>query len=351
MRTNVTRGLAASLGVAVIAALGVTSAGAQNPAPNCVKKNNVQAIVDDSGSMAGTDSQRLRGKAIGLFIDQPANQGKTLGATEFGSTAVALFNPGNIAAQGAAMKSATAAGINADNGGTNYNDAFAQAGAQNPGATARIFLTDGEPTSTYANGHVGGPPTYVIGFSGALSPENNARLQAIATDTGGQYFPQVDSSQLQSTIVDITNALDCTSPTKTQRTVLDFTAPNQVRRLSTAVSSLTKSVVVNLSWPNSGDKFDLTGQVTIRSRGRTIGRGTIPVSNTGPNEVPRLVKATGAARKIKVKRLKITRRPGDTYTSLTIKNVKRGTLRFSVKATALSTPTKVVSQITQREVR
>ena len=41
------------------------------------------------------------------------------------------------------MRSALDKAIHADNGATDYNAAFAQSDADNPGADARIFLTDG----------------------------------------------------------------------------------------------------------------------------------------------------------------------------------------------------------------
>ena len=71
----------------------------------------------------------------------------------------------------------------------------------NPGAQARIFLTDGgHDVGTYNNGHLTHKvPTYVVGFSsGVAAPEDQQRLQAIASETGGQFFPLTDSSQLQS---------------------------------------------------------------------------------------------------------------------------------------------------------
>lgn len=351
MTVNLVRGAFASL---AILAVGASGASAQNQTPTgppagCVKKNNIQAIVDDSGSMSSSDPGRLRNQALQYFIDQPANQSKTLGATQFGSTAALLFAPGNVQAQGATMKNAANTLIQADDGGTNYNDAFAQAAAQNPGATARIFLTDGEPTSTFNNSHRGGPPTYVLGFGGAISPENNARLQAIASETGGIYIPQVDAANLQPTVIDLTTLLDCGQSAR--KVVLPFTAANQVKPLTEAINASTKSVVVNLSWPNAFDKFTLKGEVSIRSKGRTIGKGTVPVTPGTQTQPARLSNATGAAKKLKVTKLKVTQRPGATYTSLTVKNVKAGTLRFSVTGTQVTAPTNVTAQINQRTVR
>ncbi|MBA3301844.1 MAG: VWA domain-containing protein [Thermoleophilaceae bacterium] len=349
MTVNFVRGAIASLAVL---AVGISSVQAQTPPPgppaNCAKKGNVQMIIDDSGSMSSNDSQNLRARAVELFVDQPQNAAKTLGATEFGSDAKVLFAPGVISAQGATMKTTTAAQIQADDGSTNYTAAFAQAAAQNPRADARIFLTDGEPTAglPYPESHRGGPVTYVIGFGSAtLDPENQARLQRIASETGGIYFPQTSSADLQSVVVDISNLLDCQKSAK--RVTIPFTAVNQTKPLTDAIAATTKSVVINTSWSDPADRFQLVGKITIRSRGRTVATGNVPVANTPGTQPPIRLAVTSARGKRKVKKLKITQRPGPTYTSLTVKNPVRGTLRFSIKSVAVSTPTNVTTQITQ----
>ena len=112
----------------------------------------------------------------------------------------------------AAMATAMETKIKADNGTTDYNAAFALSDTENPGAQARIFLTDGgHDVGTYNNGHlVHKVPTYVVGFSpGVGLPEDQARLLAIANETGGKFFPQTDSSQLQSIMDEIDAALTC----------------------------------------------------------------------------------------------------------------------------------------------
>ena len=154
----------------------------------------------------------------------------TLGAIEFGGNffegsgppaADAVFGPEPVGANAAAMKSALDTKIHADNGGTDYNAAFNTARAANPGAQDRIFLTDGgHDVGTYANTHLNPTPpqtpTYVIGFSaGVSSTEDQARLQQIANDTGGKFFPQTDASQLQSVMNDIEAALTCQTPPQT----------------------------------------------------------------------------------------------------------------------------------------
>ena len=297
MKTNFARGALASLAVL---AVGVSAAQAQTQTPpgppaGCTPKSNVQAIIDDSGSMSSNDSQNLRARAVELFVDQPQNQRKILGATEFGSTGKVLFPPAAIATAGAQMKAATTAQVKADDGSTNYTDAFNQAAAQNPRANARIFLTDGEPTEglPYPENHRGGPVTYVIGFGSAvLDPENQARLQRIASETGGIYFPQTSSSELQSVVLDISNLLACQKSAK--RVTTPFTAVGQTKPITEALSASTKTVVINSSWANPFDKFQLVGKITIRSRGRTVASGTVPLS-TG--QTPGTIAMTSRSRR------------------------------------------------------
>ena len=116
------------------------------------------------------------------------------------------------------MKAALEAKIDADNGLTDYNAAFARAQADNPGAKARIFLTDGgHDVGDYTNGHRGGPPTYVIGFGGATFGEDGDRLRTIAERDRRQSFPQTDDSNLQAVMNEIGTTLTCQSPPKAFR--------------------------------------------------------------------------------------------------------------------------------------
>jgi hypothetical protein len=117
-----------------------------------------------------------------------------------------------IGASGGAMKAALDSRIDYANLFTNYNAAFTLAKKENPGADARIFLTDGgHDVGTYLKGHKGGPPTYVIGIGigppGANSDAN--RLQQIATDTGGKYYTSVDAGSLPGVVNDLQAKLSC----------------------------------------------------------------------------------------------------------------------------------------------
>ena len=51
---------------------------------------NIEAIIDDSGSMASTDPNRLRVAALDLLIETPGNEKITFGALEFGGNLSSL---------------------------------------------------------------------------------------------------------------------------------------------------------------------------------------------------------------------------------------------------------------------
>jgi hypothetical protein len=179
----------------------------------CAAATNIEAIVDDSGSMGDTDPTRLRVAVLEQLIDRPTSALKTFGAVEFGASAAPVFHPQLVATGGAAMKTALEARIAYDNLFTNYNAAFAAARADNPAANARIFLTDGgHDIGVYRKGHRGGPPTYVVGIGigppGANSDAN--RLQQIATDTGGKYYAGVDEASVPGVVNDLDARLNCT---------------------------------------------------------------------------------------------------------------------------------------------
>src|SRR5690349_14319943 len=106
------------LGAAVVAlfAMGVATAGAvaaPSSSAACTPATDIEAIVDDSGSMSITDSNRLRVQAMNLLIDT-LGKGTTLGAVEFGSAgfennppaADTVFPPQPVGPNGNAMRTA-----------------------------------------------------------------------------------------------------------------------------------------------------------------------------------------------------------------------------------------------------
>ena len=255
-----------------------------------------QVLVGESG---------LRVSALDLLIDNPANASKTLGALEFGTDAAGIFAPQGVGSAGPAMKAALDSRIAYDNGLTNYNAAFARARIENGGAQAWIFLTDGaHDIGQYKDGHRGGPPTYVIGLGigppGASASAN--RLQLIANDTGGAYYPNVDAGSLQATMNTISARLSCLAqPSR----MTDSFARSGQRFAHAAPAGRTAQVVT--SWRSPADRFRID---VHPGAGATVTRISQP-----------------------------------TYELVRVSVLQGKTLRFSVRAARLSAPARAITQV------
>jgi hypothetical protein len=324
--------------------IGAGGAGAEPSAQAsaCSPAKDIEAIVDDSGSMAFSDPNRLRVQAMALLIDtlQPSTQ---LGAVEFGSALLSqpaadtVFRPEPVGPNASAMRSALDTLIHADNGATDYNGAFAAADAANPGAVARIFLTDGgHDVDAYNEAHLAhNVPTYVIGFgSGLASAEDQARLQKIAADTGGQYFPLQDASQLQAVLNKVGAALTCQTP---PRQFTDLLAKGQSKTHSVAIGASTKSIQIALTWASPLDKFKIYGL-------RLVGQGGVLA----------VASRRHPAAHRKPAKLKVKRTTSTTFTILDVSRLKKGTLRFRVKATQIGSgepKATLTTQVGQRSHR
>jgi hypothetical protein len=325
------------VGGVIVAAVAVPSSGRASgaqAAAACTRAANIEAIIDDSGSMAGTDSSRLRVQAMDLLIN--ALDAKTnLGAIEFGSSfdpatpsAAVVFPPEPVGSNAAAMKAALDAKILADAGGTDYNAAFDTARTANPRAQARIFLTDGgHNVGLYAEKHLNPPPqaqtpTYVIGFGGGLSrTEDQARLVKIANDTGARYFPLPDSSALQSVMNQIETTLTCQSALKT---FSDALAQGKSKAHRVKLASTSRSAQLALSWTSPLDRFTISGLKVVR-KGKVVAK---------------------ASRK-RVRKLKVRVRTGSTFAVVKVSRLVKGTLRFKVKATTIGSGQPQVTLTTQ----
>jgi hypothetical protein len=321
---------AAFIALGPIAAPGSASVPLAYPsASSCVKATNIEAIIDDSGSMQVTDANRLRVQAMNLLIDT-LSPGTFLGAVEFGSGlfeqpgADTVFPPEAAGPNATAMRTALNEKIHADNGATDYNAAFAQSDADNPNANARIFLTDGgHDIGTYNEAHLThNVPTYVIGFGGITSPEDQARLKKIAGDTHGSYFPLVDSSQLQSVMNSVGAALTCQTP---PRLFSDELGKGQSKLHSVSIGAATKSIQITLTWTSPLDKFKVSG---LRLTGP---KGLIAV----------------ASRAKKPTKLKVSKTGSTTFTVLKVSHLRKGKLHFAVKATAIGSGAPKVTLTTQ----
>lgn len=319
--------MAALLALAVLAAPS-GAAGGGTVSASCTAATNIEAIIDDSGSMGGTDLNRLRVQGMDLLINTlPAKT--QLGAIEFGSgfletpAADTVFPPEPVGPNAATMKAALDTLINADNGATDYNSAFAKADADNPTAQARIFLTDGgHNAGTYNEAHLAhNVPTYVIGFGTGLTlPEDQARLQKIATDTGGQLFQLEDNSQLQAVMNKIGAALTCQTP---PREFNDLLKQGQSVTHSVAVGASTKSLQLALSWVSPLDLFKL-GHLKLIAKGKVV-----------------------AAGRPKVRKLTVKKTKGQTFLVAKVTGLRKGILRFSVSAAKVGSGEPKVNLTTQ----
>lgn len=317
--------------VLVVAAVPAASSAAARggAAASCAPATNIEAIIDDSGSMAVTDENKLRVQALDLLINTlPAKT--QLGAVEFGSSffetqpaADTLFPPEPVGPNAGTMRSSLESAINADNGSTDYNSAFAKADADNPTAQARIFLTDGgHNEGTYNEAHLAhNVPTYVIGFGAGLTlPEDQARLQKIAADTQGRYFPLPDSSALQSVMNQIGALITCQTP---PREFNDLLKQGQSKTHSIAVGASTKVLQIALSWASPLDVFKVI-HLKLIAKGKVL-----------------------AAGRPKVRKLKLKRTKGKTFATVKVSGLRKGTLRFSVKAATIGSGEPKVNLTTQ----
>lgn len=320
--------VAALLAAAVMAAPSGAAGGATAQA-SCTAATKIEAIIDDSGSMAITDENKLRVQAMDLLINLLSSQTK-LGAVEFGSSlfetqpaADTVFPPEAVGANAGAMRTALDSVVNADNGSTDYNAAFAKADADDPESQARIFLTDGgHNEGAYNEAHLAhNVPTYVIGFGTGLAlQEDQARLQKIATDTGGRLYQLEDSSQLQAVMNRIGTVLTCQTP---PREFNDLLKAGQSVTHSVAVGASTKVLQIVLSWASPSDAFKLT-RLKLIAKGKVV-----------------------AAARPQVRKLKIKRSGGKTFALVKVSGLRKGSLRFTVKALKIGSGEPKVNLTTQ----
>jgi hypothetical protein len=224
----------------------------------CTAADNVEMLIDDSGSMEESDPQLLRRQAVELVIAKPRNQGEVLGAYEFGDTGDQLFEPQEILPRGPGSNQtelfkALEDELDADNGGTDYNLAFTGVANDNPAAQARIFVTDGEHNvGEFINGHRNGPPTYVIGLNIGTKGEAAERLQRIADETKARYYPNVTAQQIQSVINRIDSRLNCDVELDTDVDTLTEAEP--VGEQTAELESDAHAYDVDVTWGEAADR-------------------------------------------------------------------------------------------------
>lgn len=300
--------------LAALAAGGSSSAGAAT-LPNCTVANNLEAIIDDSGSMAITDPDRFRADMVDILAS--FNPDKTMGGVQFGTDASALFAPAPVGPNLGTIHSSLNA-IQADDGGTDYEAGFNLANSQNPTANARIFLSDGAPNFDPDPNVWKVPPikTYVVGF-GTVDP---TVLSAIATDTGGPPpFNVTNTSELRTVAMILNARINCEpDPTLITKTL---SKPGQVKGLSFQSDGSTSQIVI--SWP-TGAK--------IQALGFTQGGG----GHTS---------ALAQSAKKKGGRIKAKQTRGASYVAVNLSHVHKGRVRFKLRAKQVSGPTAVTTAI------
>jgi len=290
----------------VIVAGGSASAAPAAHASSCQKANNIEAIIDDSGSMDFTDPFKFRTTLLDAFAALQENQGKTLGGIEFGDTADVLFAPATIPGVVPAMD-ASFGQVNADNGSTDYNLAFATANSANPNADGRIFLSDGgHNVGTYNNGHLSPKiKTDTVGFGSV----DTSLLDKIASDTGGKSFNLDDSSKVPAVAAKITADMAC-KPVPLVFTNT-FTRPGQ--KFVNSFKAKHKSADILDTWDNQASILDV---IRVSQGG---GGGKASASSLAHVSV------------------KTRKKAGKGFVTVHIKGLKKGEkVRFTVKARQLA---------------
>jgi hypothetical protein len=293
-------GAVSAVGLLAALAVGGTSGAGAAPLPNCTVANNLEAIIDDSGSMSITDDQRFRVDMVNILAT--LNPDKEMGGVEFGSDAVPLFLANPIGPNLGTIKSALNA-VQADNGGTDYDQGFTVANAQNPTANARVFLSDGEPNDAPDPNLWKSPniKSYVVGF-GTVDP---AVLNQIAADTGGPApFNVTNTAQLRTVAAIINARINCEpDPIQITKTLKS----GQVKGLSFAADGNTAQIVT--SW-TPGSKIQVFGFTQGGGHASAIAQSS---------------KKRGGNIKAKQSR-------GASYTVINLSHIHKGRVRFKIKA-------------------
>jgi hypothetical protein len=295
--------------VALTAGSGVASAA---KIPGCTVAQNIEGIIDDSGSMSSNDPNNNRAdllESLAFF-----NKDKTMGAVTFGTNASPLFGPFPVGPNFTTIKNALAT-IDSNSGGTDYDDAFAAANAHNPNANTRIFLSDGNPGGTPDSNLWKNPkiPAYVVGFGTA----DFAILNQIASETGGPPPFSIENSSQLRTVAQIINARINCEPPPILREVRFGGGAAAAGGATTAAKAkglgfkpVGKSSQILISWPTVGNVF-------------------------------KAIKFTQGKGKVKVKSAR-----GETFIALTLKKLKKGEkVRFKITPKKLLGPETVTAAI------
>lgn len=251
---------------------------------------DIQAIVDVSGSMSGSDPNNIRRDAISLLLDlaRPADR---VGATGFDNEFRPIFDSTVITGQATVvnqLKAFTRARVG-NFGGTNYNAGFDEAfnALTAPGVDPNrqkgiIFLTDGANGGSYENGHLkfafnpsgrSWPVCAVqLGQPSSFAPADVARLKRIASETGGQYLATQNAGQLTDLYF---RCFGRTTGQQTLQTKLFSYTVGQQRLFNQVLRRGNKSATFFLGWSNGNYTLELTDPRGKVHTARRPGRGFI----------------------------------------------------------------------------
>ena len=251
----------------------------------CAAAANVEIVIDDSGSMIGNDPDALRSQAVELLVGKPRNEGKVVGALEFGGESAVLFPPQPIEPPGAdsnqdELRDILDDEVVGDNGSTDFNSPFEVVQKENPEARAILLLTDGGHRGPpYEAGHRGGPPVYVVGLRVKKASDEGKLLARIASDTKGAFFANVRAENVQSAINSVDSRLNCDTDVDVFVDTFaddgDLSDPNDAE-----LDETTNSVDVTVTWDDEDDEIepgpvellDEDGDVLQRLSARTLAR-------------------------------------------------------------------------------
>ena len=252
---------------------------------------DVEAIVDISGSMSGSDPKFLRKDALNLLGDL-SGTADGLGAVGFDSAYQPIFDLTKTTSQAVVNQLKARVKTQVINrGGTDYNigmdkawDALNAPGVDPNKPKLIIFLTDGgHNAGDYNNGHLrfAAPGLFngvtqrswpvcavQLGRKASFLAGDVARLKRIASDTGGKYFATQSSASLNNIY------FKCRGQSTGQQAILSrsvvFTKGGQQRQFSRRLAKRLRQATF---FVNSGGTFRF--QMTlIDPKGHRITRST-----------------------------------------------------------------------------
>ena len=204
-----------------------------------------------------------------------------------------------------------------------------------------MFITDGgHNVGRFRALHRNGPRTFVVGVGIGAEGREGGRLQHIADETDGAYFPNVDADELQAVLNRIDAGLNCDTDIATAADrVADDEAPEPVgERLGDG----THSADVVVTWDDPLDDIELR-RLTVSAGGKRVAR-------FGADSLRRAAEADRVPQRNGVS---IDGTAGQTYLSLRLRGVARGRilLRFAGADLHGDARERVVTQITESRRR